>query len=180
MRRSYFLAPLCLLICAANARAQSVDLGVQFSTIRFSDLEITDAGFGGRITFNATRSIAFEAEVNYFPKDKRGPFEGGRKTQALVGLKTGFRSDFAGIFSKLRPGFIRFSRDFLGNEDSKTDFALDIGGVLELYPSGRGVIRFDLGDTIIRFGERSLPTGATFPSFTSHNFQFSVGVGIRF
>lgn len=168
-----------LLICAANARAQRVDLGVQFSTIRFSDLQTTDAGFGGRISLSATNNIAFEAEVNFFPKDKSGPFESGRKTQALFGLKTGFRSDFAGIFSKVRPGFIRFSRDFLGREDSKTDFALDIGGVLELYPSGRSVIRFDVGDTIIRFGERAV-VGGTIPSFTSHNFQFSAGVGVRF
>jgi hypothetical protein len=35
---------------------------------------------------------------------------------------------------------------------SHNNFALDAGGVLELYPSSRTIIRFDAGDTIVRIG----------------------------
>jgi hypothetical protein len=70
MRQSYFLALICLLFCAASARAQSVDLGAQFSIIRFSGLAATDAGFGGRATLNFTNSIGIDAEINFFPIDR--------------------------------------------------------------------------------------------------------------
>jgi hypothetical protein len=61
---------------------------------------------------------------------------------------------------------------------------MDIGGVLEFYPSSRIVTRFDAGDTMIRFGSVALPFGFTelnvTPPETIHNFQFSAGVGFRF
>ncbi len=61
--------------------------------------------------------------------------------------------------------------------------ALDVEGIVEYYPSRRTFVRFDFGDTIMRFGgttfrfasgPRSLRLG------TSHNFQLSAGVGLRF
>jgi len=60
---------------------------------------------------------------------------------------------------------------------------MDLGGVVEVYPSERAIIRADVGDTIIRFPQR------TFGSFnnpsiiraeTKHNLQVSVGFGWRF
>ncbi len=59
---------------------------------------------------------------------------------------------------------------------------VDVGGVVELYPSRKAVVRVDMGDTIVRYGEESLD-GAQSPivvASTRHNFQFSVGVGYRF
>ena len=52
-----------------------------------------------------------------------------------------------------------------------TEFALDYGGVLELYPSRHVALRFDVGDTVIRFGNLG---------FTSHNLQITPGVAFRF
>jgi hypothetical protein len=75
----------------------------------------------------------------------------------------------------------------------KTAFALDLGGVVELYPSRRAVVRFDFGDTLISHPSRVFiniipgPGGpgteearTHFNGETTHNFQFSVGFGIRF
>ena len=75
----------------------------------------------------------------------------------------------------------------------RTDFAFDVGGVVELYPSAHTVVRFDAGDTILRAGTHNLPararvspTGPTFlsafvsPAATTHNFQGSVGFALRF
>jgi hypothetical protein len=70
---------------------------------------------------------------------------------------------------------------------------MDVGGVVEFYPSKRIVTRFDVGDTIIHFGRRNLntvlfdpltntftPATIPIPSRTSHNFQFMTSVGFRF
>ena len=173
------LLPLLNTKALAQHNAPKVDVGAQFSVIRFRDLDTTDAGVGGRITYNITDLIALEGEVNFFPRNGTDFFESGRKTQALFGIKTGFRSSGAGIFAKVRPGFIHFSRDFDGFSDGHTDFALDVGSVIELYPSKRTLVRFDVGDTIIRFGDRIGPLGPI-GGFTSHNFQFSAGFGVRF
>jgi hypothetical protein len=73
-----------------------------------------------------------------------------------------------------------------------TNFAFDLGGVLEFYPSKRIVTRFDAGDTLIKYRRRDSniplfdPFGGvtlfpfTVPGETRHNFQFSAGVGFRF
>ena len=179
----FFFVPASL-DALAQTDTPKVEAGVQFSFIRFRDLETTGAGFGGRLTYNINDSISIEGELNYFPSDKQGFFESGKKTQGLFGVKTGIRSETAGVFGKIRPGFVRFSRDFDGFEDPKTDLALDVGGVIEFYPSPSTMVRFDIGDTIIRIGERTItdPFGSpvTFNSFTSHNLQLSIGVGVRF
>ncbi len=69
----------------------------------------------------------------------------------------------------------------------RTDFALDLGGVVELYPSSRTILRFDAGDTILRSGTHNVPVRTPFfdvvapvPDRTTHNFQGSVGFGFRF
>jgi hypothetical protein len=73
--------------------------------------------------------------------------------------------------------------------EARTNFAFDLGGVAEWYPSKNTIVRFDAGDTIIRFGARNV-TATDIPSGglvvvpaaaeTRHNFQGSVGFGFRF
>jgi hypothetical protein len=86
------------------------------------------------------------------------------------------RSEFAGIFGKIRPGFMRFTENepsipFIPPTPGATEFALDIGGVFELYHTRRVAFRFDIGDTIICFGGLG---------FSSHNLQITTGVVLRF
>lgn len=123
-------------------------------------------------------------------------------------MKAGKRFERVGIFGKVRPGFVRFGRisrgvalatpvpqrpAFVDVLDSQTDFAVDLGGVVEFYPSRRIVTRFDIGDTIIRYRERiegvpggNVSTGQPvlgsllLPAATKHNLQINVGVGFRF
>lgn len=168
----------------------------------------TELGFGGRVGYNFNRHAGVEAELNFFPEDDLG--DGGRKIQGLFGVKAGRRFERAGLFAKARPGFLRSSRGDLGRSpdrpciaifpppaacfddaDPLTSFAFDVGGVLELYPTRRTIIRFDAGDTILRHGERGVlvnpPSGDPLRGVvlpvaaeTTHNFQASVGVGFRF
>lgn len=163
----------------------------------------TDFGFGPRVGYNVTTYLTLEAEMNFFPRDR--DLEGGRKVQGLFGAKAGKRFEKAGIFAKARPGFVRFRRgDFIGSPlgicpaifplpigcfqpVSKTNFAIDIGGVAELYPSTNTIIRLDAGDTIIRFGDRRVAANSNgslgvepVAAETKHNLQLSVGFGYRF
>src|SRR3712207_9510038 len=68
----------------------------------------------------------------------------------------------------------------------RTYFSADLGGVLEFYPSSRIVTRFDFGDTLIRYGRRTARTviapgiPATIDPSTTHNFQFTAGIALRF
>jgi len=204
----------------AQAQAEDVprfEIGAQFSslTIRepsFSNDFRTEPGFGGRVTFNFNAYLAAEAQVDFYPNDSRrgNVFSGGRTTTGLFGVKVGKRFERFGVFGKARPGFVRFGRSLTGftldpNSGSpftavlpefrgRTEFATDIGGVLEFYPTRRIVTRFDIGDTIIRYRERTVNfpflnpgppptlTPGTFIqlSDTRHNFQFSAGIGFRF
>lgn len=133
----------------------------------------TEPGFGARIGYNLTENFALEAEGNFFPHERE--FGGGRKSQALFGVKAGKRFEQVGVFAKARPGFVHFSEGDLQPRRNggcilvfpppagcfegtgRTHFAFDVGGVFEYYPSRRTLIRFDAGDTIIRLGEHRVP-----------------------
>lgn len=152
----------------------------------------TEPGFGGRVTFNLTESIAFEAEGNYFTREQFSFPEGGKMYQGQFGGKIGKRFDRWGVFGKARPGFVGFSQVL--ESPSGVPFgqftfvrrlypSVDLGGVLEFYVSPRWMARFDVGDTIIRYGEirfPGLPPSFTVPSVTRHNLQLSSGIGFRF
>jgi hypothetical protein len=151
-----------------------------------------EPGLGGRVTFNLTESIGLEAEGNYFTRDQFSFPEGGQMFQGQFGAKIGKRFDRWGVFGKARPGFVGFSRVLespLGVQVGALTFvrklypSVDVGGVVEFYMSPRWMARFDVGDTIIRYGEThfpGLPPSFTVPSVTRHNLQVSSGIGFRF
>lgn len=186
---------VCVLMFAGGlARAQSdvprFEVGAQYSLLNFdtsasfSKPHRWESGGGGRFTFNFNKYVAAEAQIDYFPNEdseRIGTINvplWGSKTLTVFGVKAGTRRDRFGIFAKARAGFIHFSGvpGFACvrapcPQPAKTNFAFDVGGVFEYYPSRRLVVRFDAGDTIIHhkrfFG-------------TSSQFQSSVGVGVRF
>lgn len=196
---------LFLLLTAQHSLAQSdtrkVEVGAQVTILKVSndqegefalptDIEDTLVGGGIRLGYNFTQNFTLEAEGNIF---KRPSDREGRRSQGFFGIKWGKASEKAGIFGKVRPGFMRFDRILtfvrspLINVEAKTNvyFALDVGAVVEAYPSRRSIIRFDFGDTIVRFSNRRVEgfeTGAIpiLKTNYGHNFQFSAGVGFRF
>lgn len=206
-----YLAFLHVGILSAQAQAEppKVEVGGQFTFINLapatfngiSQVRFSDLGVGGRTTFNLAKAFSLEAEVNYFPSVKRdnpilGPANNGRKVQALFGGKAGIRREKYGLFAKVRPGLMHFSGvfDCLGPRDPdtqcgphpKTEFAIDVGGVAEYYPSRHVALRFDIGDTIIHFSERHFfevdlgPLPETLRAQTTNNLQFNIGIAYRF
>ena len=85
-----------------------------------------------------------------------------RRLEGFVGPKIGVRTERFGAFAKVRPGFahltdkgIRCTGEMcalalFARPEYDPEFALDIGGILEFYPTPRAVARFDLGTTAIR------------------------------
>jgi len=131
-------------------------------------------GAGGRFTYYLNKHIALDNEVNFFLPDE-GP---AYATQGLFGIKAGKRTKYVGIFAKARPGF---QTNFIVNEREQTRFALDVGGVAEFYPNRHLVLRFDAGDVIIPFGNNLVGYGPLAQRLgTTHNFQYSLGIGVRF
>lgn len=203
---------LCLLVCNQSARAQDDDVpklevGVQYSSLSvnlpvFGGTE-NAVGVGGRVTYNFNNYFAVEAEGNLSPSDIPSDYGvGGASQQMQFGAKVGRRWRRFGLFAKARPGFVSFGEtltplpvlsgsapNFTFGHERKTHFSTDVGGVLEFYPSRRMLVRFDAGDTIIRYGEhRELQfdpagSGSQFigpaRSEVRHNFQFTAGVGFR-
>jgi hypothetical protein len=189
MRKMYLFvlaaAAAVLMVPAQNAQAQSrsrsetpkVEVGVQYSLLRFTDADQTDSGVGGRVTYNTSDNFSLETEFNFFPQERVNfanlTSANSRRMQGLFGAKYGIRTQKFGIFGKARPGFIRFSEGSSPIGSPATEFALDLGGVFELYPTRPVALRFDVGNTLIRFS--SLGSG-----FTSNNLQVSTGLAFRF
>jgi hypothetical protein len=196
-----------LMLAPESSYAQSdprtVDFDVHFTSLVAGDPPLATTltrwipGVGGRIGYNLNQHFTIESELNFFPRGGRSDRIGeGRKAQALFGAKIGVRTEKVGLFGKARPGFMYFSEpnqecpleENICNPLPKFRFAMDVGGVVEIYPSERAFVRFDVGDTLIRFpdfrnsvSEPGFPTvRVTLPGKTTHNFQFSVGVGVRF
>jgi len=183
-------------------RTRRFEVGAQFTSLFVRpqiqvqivnvSLEHTEPGFGGRFTFNLTENIAFEAEGNYYTRLLLFTFpQGGHIFQGQFGGKVGKRFNRWGVFGKARPGFVGFTRATEFSSQSPFPFtvkkhypSLDVGGVLEFYISPRWMTRFDVGDTIIRYGEIAFrgvtPPIIIEPKATRHNLQVSSGIGFRF
>jgi hypothetical protein len=212
MKRIVFVVvAICLIQLQALAQSEELpkfEVAAEFTTLEregFSQRR-TEPGLGGRFTYNLNEMFAIEGAGYFFPKRCFQCRNAGNIAQGLAGVKVGKRYEKWGIFAKARPGVISFSQgtfdvvptgsplipiEFEFNR--LTTFAMDIGGVVEFYPSKRIVTRFDFGDTIVHFKRRNLNTIALdpvtnaitpsiipLPSRTSNNFQFITSVGYRF
>src|SRR5262249_50281727 len=113
----------------------------------------------------------------------RPGFVGFTKVPRLIGLTPIIIHTYFGDFHEVNPEF-RIGK--------ATYPSMDVGGVVEFYPSRRILTRLDVGDTIIRYGIYREPAGRVCtiycpppevferPAETRHNLQFSAGIGIRF
>jgi hypothetical protein len=199
-----------LLSTTINANAQfdehKFEVGGLFTSVTLTDFrsrtlptiatgDATVHGLGGRLAYNLTKNVAIDAEGNFFPETHLGNEEFGQKLQGFIGLKAGVRKKWVGVFAKARPGVMWFG-DFssagtctgatFGSSctvSHEKDFALDLGGVIEFYPTDRTIIRADVGDTIVHyplrtFGQFNNPN--VLNAQTKNNFQVSLGFGWRF
>jgi len=155
-----------------------------------------DPSFGGRLTYNFNPWLAVDTAVNYYYHNPHfgDAQRGGKILQGAFGPKAGLRTQHAGFFVKARPGFLSYG----GVHDNwfppypttrLTHFAVDVGGVLEFYPSRQVVLRLDLGHTLGFYGPRTVITPITpitpngvlrSGGFRDNGMQFMTGFGWRF
>ena len=189
-------------VAVAQSTKERIEIGVQSTSLTLFhpdfSFDDTQAGIGGRVTYNFNRSIAAEAEINFFPQKQFILTAEGNAIQAQFGVKLGKRFEKFGLFGKVRPGFLSVGRVgslLPGSQlpdgtlnfkiERESFFTIDAGGVLELYPSRRTVVRFEAGDTVIRHPARFGQTFITGPvelirgAKFNHNFQFTAGVAFR-
>jgi hypothetical protein len=217
--KKYLATLIFLAICCQQTSSQSpppndlprYEVGAEFASLSLTASRSesqTHLGAGGRFTVNWNPHVAFEAAGSFFPGCSVCTAEiTGHITEGFFGIKAGRRFDKIGIFGKARPGFVSFSKGFfeLVPADGtgpfpfnlvvhrQTNFAADLGGVIETYPSRRIVLRFDSGAILDHYGSRTFhafsfdpTTGAITsvtiptPSHTRWLFQFTTGVGFRF
>jgi hypothetical protein len=203
--RAFSIAVLVSLAGFSTATAQPLpsrfEVGVQASVLRLSDFDSTTAGIGGRVSFDLASWVAIEAQADFFPNDDALLLSSGvtpdlgilyRRTRAdaFFGAKIGWRNDRFGVFAKARPGFTRLADQgvecsadvcalaLLARPEYRTEFAFDLGGVFEFYPSSRTVARVELGDTMIRHRSSAPPCWGS--TCSSHNLTSRFGVGLRF
>ena len=167
------------------------ELGLAFSGIHLFDSN--NFGIGTRAVFNFNSFFSLEGEGNFFLNNAPPKiFSGGRPVEGLVGPKFGLRILGAGFFAKVRPGVISFSNTLQGitlnptvpssfsiQTGRLTEPALDIGGVIEFYPSRHWAWRTDIGDTAIFYRSFSF-VGIRIPGVSKSNFQFNTGLQYRF
>ncbi len=199
-----------------QARFHFTNIGNGKNNLAFNDRNRPGfgVGFGYDVAkFGNGKYVAtIEAEMNYSPKNASNirvvnlgnntttvdSRTNGRILQGLYGIKLGRKFDKFGVFGKAKAGFVQYTNGKQGsvtstgiNFDTSTNFAGDLGGVIEFYPTKRIFTRLDFGDTIVRIGKQSVNTTVATPSGfvirnvnfatrTQHNFQFSAGIGFRF
>ena len=186
----------------AHAQGERLTLGAQVSMLGVpDDTSSIGVGFGARGSYDFSEWLAADAEFSFIPRDRAefelggtGSFGGGathydrRRITAFAGVKAGVRSGRLGVFAKARPGFTRlFDRGLgctgeicalilLARPDYRTELALDLGGVVEVYPSTGSLVRLDLGTAIVR--QRSFAPPCR--DCTTRSLSSSLGVGWRF
>ncbi len=192
------LSAILVLFAAGTVQAQTqsdlprCEVGAYFTSLHLPDIQEWPGGFGGRFGYNLFEYVALEGEFNYFPAHSpktigSGPsfppqsaVEWFGESQALFGIKSGIRIDRFGFFGKAKPGFIhmtdRQNLQLLNNQN-RTRFALELGGVFEYYLSRSIVLRVDMGETMVDFGGYK-PIGDYQPR--THNWGFQAGGGLVF
>jgi hypothetical protein len=152
-----------------------------------------DQGSGAWLSWNFSRHFSWDTAAVFFPflHDEMAQ-GGGNSVTVFSGLKAGIRSKRIGIFADVRPGAIVFSRTISSIETNPTfsapwgksaDFVLNTGGVFEVYPWRRLILRADVGEGSIFYGQRTIPEAGYEIHYAGHELSsvlLQFGVGYRF
>jgi hypothetical protein len=187
-------------VCMGQADLPKFEAAGQYVFMNHASFDQSNSGLGVRFGCNITRYLAVESEFDFFPQQRPvlnaidipiQRYYNSRRVEGLFGIKAGIRSRHIGIFGKARPGFFYISQGeryldpsvtfFRAPEvaQSQHRFAMDLGGIVEVYTSRRSFIRIDAGDTMISFTHSQFGDISN-QDILSHNLQLNVGLGFRF
>ena len=172
-------ALFAMLSISTSGKAQTYEVGIQFSGMHLHKIDEGPFGIGARFHYNVTPLAAVDTELMHYPENPSGNFG---ETSALIGVRAGKHFNRFGVFGTARPGFIYFGGDYFRQRlDQKTHFMLDAGGMLEYYPNRHTFVRIEFSDAVIYYGSARLFNRANpDPLGTVHNFKSGLGIGVRF
>lgn len=186
-------------LCAPPLSAQERrgEIAVQYANVHSAEFDSNDAGVGLRVSWRLTPLVGVDGETTFYPSDfADSPVFSRARTEGLFGATVGPRIGNLRIFGKARTGFVRFQQAnaafaciaiyppplacTLAN--GATLLAFDLGGGVELTPTPRTALRFDVSDRPIRYEGPvyDVDNDRRDSSFFSHDVRFSVGAGWRF
>jgi hypothetical protein len=200
---------LFFVFIVGSSQAQSsepkAEIVGQFSLLRptlVSQFHEWRSGGGATVAYDLNKIISVDVGFLAFGKGKVLQSVGAMtipqpEFQGLFGIKAGVKREKYGVFAKVRPGFSRLSAaqnckgvDFTSCQDEhKNTFTADYGGVFEVYPARRFVVRVDVGAAytaysdrrIFRLGDPGFPNIImTIDGKPAHIFQITMGAGFRF
>jgi hypothetical protein len=166
---------------ATRAAGQGIDVGVGYIGVRAGELSANlsgsklVSGFAGRATLRLPGGLGAEAEISALYPSKETGLIGStprRKTELLLGVRSGFGVGLFGVFGKVRGGYLRSKFTLVTNppvDVTESDFVIDYGVIVELRTPGRFGLRLDIGDLWIPSSERN-----SHP-FDAHNLRIGVG-----
>ena len=156
----------------------------------------TLSGLGAYASYRFWRVLYLDSDVLYFPQDTHGPSNlyGGPVLEGLFGLKGGIRRNDFGFFGKVRPGFQSYAQALQGVASQptgtvdytygrSTNFALDLGGIVELYPTESSTLRIEAGDSHTFFSAHTVNFNGNSLRYDlgmHHTIQLVFGYGWRF
>ena len=199
MKKKIMLLAVPLLLLPSIARSQRLEAGTFVTYTFLEEIGSTDhgvgtstLGLGGRAVWHIVPFVDIDGELAIHPNAGVQ----GYKVQGMVGAKAGMRAKVLGVFAKVRPGFLFFSKDpfgvgrpgaMLGHTDwaHSLDPTVDVGGVVEYYAPNNLIVRLDVGETIVRYHSRTVPGSQVQPprqvgGVTTRNLQWSIGLAKRF
>lgn len=149
-------------------------------------------GLGATGALNIKRWLGLDGSISFTPNSTstETSFAGGHLTQLAIGARAGFTRGRFRIYGKLRPGFANFS-SLIAHVDPRPPFtfhfasltapSLDAGAIVQIDLLRRFSLRYEAGDTMIRYPKRTvvlvLPPS---PAEVTHNFEFGVGFMFHF
>jgi len=177
--------------------SDAFQVGAQIPVSHFRELDSNDTGIGGRASWQPSKWIGVEGELNFYPDDIPDRVAVSRnRLEGLAGITAGPRVNGWRAFARVRPGFLRIGASpepiactlifppslpcTLAGGD--TLFAFDIGAGLDVHTSGRTFVRFDVGDMMLRFSgpARDRDNQVHAGHFFSHQLRVAIGGGWRF
>jgi hypothetical protein len=193
--------PALSLFFASPLWAQTDDrvfrVGGQLATIASGEFDGAEVGVGGRLSWHPFPLVAFDGELTFYPGDfPDTPAFSASRFEGLFGATVGPRLGGVRPFAKVRPGFVSFAEApepfacilifppplNCSMASGPTLFALDVGGGVEWFASGRTFVRVDVGDRAVRYPSPAIDNEGTVRDndFFGHDFRFTVGGGFTF
>ena len=171
--------------------------GVQLVTAGVGELDSTDLGMSGRLSWLPVPMIGVEGELAIFPSNlPDGASVTSSRFEGLFGVTVGPQLGPIRVFGRVRPGFLQFGEApqpipciaifppplQCTLAAGHTGFAVDLGGGLEARVAPRLSLRLDAGDRLVRYPGPSFDINREVhdEAFVGHDFRVAVGAGWNF